>query len=45
METTSNTTHFKDNLKRIYKTQNEIAPLIEGLELNKQTMDDYYVKL
>jgi len=38
---------FQEKLQAIYKKQNKIAPLIEGLEaeIPEQTLDDYYVKL
>src|SRR5690349_10887340 len=37
---------FQDLLKNIYKGQDKIAQLIEGLdEIPQQSLDDYYVKL
>jgi polynucleotide 5'-kinase involved in rRNA processing len=41
-----NNDSFQDNLRKIYKNQDKIAQLIEGLdEIPQQSMKDYYVKL
>ncbi len=39
--------NFQQKLKAIYKKQDKIAPLIEGLEeeIPQQTLEEYYVKL